>query len=103
MPHMKNHRIQPNYRTYPYMYKHTVKQFHSLQITASVLIVYFFIKVYFVCTHLKSVNLQMQLEWVPTTNAFIKKIWDKKKQKKKTTHKHHLIESFADPFFFLDQ
>ena len=62
------YRIRPNYRTYSY--KRTVKQFHSLQITASVLYVYFFIKAYVVGTHLK---------WVPTTYAFIKKITKIKK------------------------
>ena len=39
---MQKHYIQPNYRTYPY--KCTVKQSHSLKITAHLLFVYFFIK-----------------------------------------------------------
>ena len=38
------YRIWPNYCSYPY--KRTVKQFCSLQITASVLFVYFFVKAY---------------------------------------------------------
>ena len=46
---MKTYRIRPNYRTYPY--KRTVKQFRSLQITASVIFVYFFVKAYVVGTH----------------------------------------------------
>ena len=50
--------ILPNYCTYPY--KRTVKQFRSLQITASVLFVYFFIKAYFVDTHLNCIDLSMQ-------------------------------------------
>ena len=61
------YRIRPNYRTYSY--KRTVKQFHSLQITASVLYVYFFIKVYVVGTHLKCIDKSMQFKWVPTTYA----------------------------------
>ena len=36
--------IQPNYHTYTY--KHTFKLFRSLQITANILFVYFFIKAY---------------------------------------------------------
>ena len=40
------YRIRPNYRIYPY--KRTVKQYRSLQITASVLFVYLFIKAYVV-------------------------------------------------------
>ena len=42
--------IWANYRTR--LYKGTVKQFYSLQITSSVLLVYFFIKAYVVGTHL---------------------------------------------------
>ena len=49
--------IQPYYHTYPY--KHTVKLFRSFQITASVLFVYFFIKAYFVGTHLNYIDLSM--------------------------------------------
>ena len=52
--------IQPNYLTYPF--KHLVKKFRSLQVTASVLFVYFFIKAYFVGTHLNCINLLMQLK-----------------------------------------
>ena len=48
--HIETYHIRPNYRTYSY--KRTVKQFHSLQIIASVLFVYFFIKAYVVGTHL---------------------------------------------------
>ena len=64
-------RIRPNYHTYPY--KCTVKQFHSLQITARVLFV-FFIKVHVVGTHLNCIDLLMQFKWVPATYAFIKKV-----------------------------
>ena len=64
--------IQPNYCTYPY--KRTVKQFQSLQIIASVLYVYFFIKAYVVDTHLNCVDKSMQFKWAPTIYAFIKKI-----------------------------
>ena len=67
-----NNRIRSTYRTYPY--KRTVKQFRSLQITASVLFVYFFVKAYVVGTHLNCIDLSMQFKWVPTTYAFIKKI-----------------------------
>ena len=70
-----NYCILPNYCTYSY--KRTVKQFHNLQITASVLFVYFFIKAYVVGTHLNCIDL-MQFKWVPTTYAFIKKIRKKK-------------------------
>ena len=51
----RNHtyHIQPNYHTYPY--KRTVKHFLSLQITASALFVYFFIKAYVLGTHLNAV------------------------------------------------
>ena len=63
-----NYRIQSYYRTYPY--KRTVKQFRSLQITASVLFVYFFIKAYVVGTYLNCIDLSMQFKWVPTTNAY---------------------------------
>ena len=69
--HHKNNTIKrkycvwPNYSTYPY--KRTVKQFRSLQITASVLFVYFFIKAYGMGTHLNCNVLSMQFEWVPTT------------------------------------
>ena len=63
--------IWPNYCTYPY--KHTVKQFCSLQITASVLFVYLVIKAYVVGTHLGCTDLLMQFKWVPTTYTFIKK------------------------------
>ena len=59
-----------NYRTYPY--KCIVKQFRSLQITAS--FVYFLIKAYVLGTHLNCVDLSMQFKWAPTTYAFIKKI-----------------------------
>ena len=48
-------------------YKHTAKPFHSFQITASVLFVYFFIKAYVVSTHLSCIDLSMQFKWVPTT------------------------------------
>ena len=63
---MKYH-IRPNYHTYSY--KRSVKQFHSLQITASVLYVYFFIKAYVVGTHLNCIDKSMQFIWVPTTYA----------------------------------
>ena len=43
---------------------------HSLQITASVLFVYFFVKAYVVGTHLNCIHLSMQFKWVPTTYAF---------------------------------
>ena len=65
------HRILPNYRTYPY--KRTVKQFRSLQITVSVLFVYFFMKAYVMDSHLNCIDLSMQFKWVPITFDFIKK------------------------------
>ena len=71
----QKYRIQPNYRTYPY--KRTVKQFRSLQITARVLFVYFFVKAYVVGTHLNCIDLLMQFKWVPTTYAFFKTIRQK--------------------------
>ena len=72
-------RIRPNYSTYPY--KGTVKEFRSLQITASVLFVYFFIKAYVLGTHLNCIDLTMQFKWVPTTYAF----------KEKTRKKNRII------------
>ena len=80
------YRIRPNYHTYSY--KRTVKQFHSLQIIASVLFVYFFIKAYVVGAHLNCIDLSMQFKWVPTTYVLIKKI--RKKKKKKKSHKHQI-------------
>ena len=52
--------IQSNYCTYPY--KRTVKKFRCLQITASVLFLYFFIKAYVVGTHLYCIDLSMQFK-----------------------------------------
>ena len=66
------YRIRPNYRTYPY--KRIVEKFRSLQITASELFLYFFIKAYVVGTHLNCIDLSMQFKWVPTTYAFINKL-----------------------------
>ena len=68
----EGYRIRSNYRTYPY--KRTVQKFRSLQITANVLFLYFFIKAYVVGAHLNCIDLSMQFKWVPTTYAFIKKI-----------------------------
>ena len=51
----------------------TVKQLHSLQITASLFFVYFFIKEYVVGTHLKCIDLSMQFKWVHKAYAFKKK------------------------------
>ena len=70
-----NYRIQPNYRTHPY--KRTVKQFCSLQITASELFVDFFIKAYVVGTHSKEIR--------KTKSKTITKKKKKKNNKKKTT------------------
>ena len=84
-----NYRIRPNYHTYPY--KRTVKGFRSLQITASVLFVYFFIKAYVVGTHLNCIDLSMQFKWVLTTYAFIKKNQNKK-------HKNIAYASFYNSF-----
>ena len=55
-------------------YKRTVKKFRSLQITASVLFLYFFTKAYVVGTHLNCIDKSMQFKWVPTTYAFVKKV-----------------------------
>ena len=55
--------IGPNYCTYSY--KRIVKQFPTLQITASVLFVYFFIKAYIAGMHLNCIDLSMQFKWVP--------------------------------------
>ena len=79
------YRIRSNYRTYPY--KRTLMKFRSLQITASVLFIYFFIKAYVVGSHLNCIDLSMQFKWVPTTYAFIKKI-------RKKSHNHHQISLF---------
>ena len=77
--HQYTYCIWPIYRTYPY--KHTVEQFHSLQITASVLLSTILKKTYVVGTHLNCINLLMQFKWVPTTYAIIKEI---RKRKHKT-------------------
>ena len=54
------YRILPNYRIYSY--KRTVKQFRSLQITASVLFVFFFMKVCVFGTHLNCIDaVQMNI------------------------------------------
>ena len=87
----ENYRIRYNYRTYPY--KHTVEKFRSLQITASVLFFYFFIKAYVVGTHLNCIDLSMQFKWVPTTYAFINKI------RKKNPHNYHQTRPFLTFFF----
>ena len=58
--------------------KHAVKQFRSLQITASVLFVYLFTNAYVVGTHLNCIDVSMQFKWVPTSYAFIKKLRKKK-------------------------
>ena len=55
-----DYRIRSSYRTYPY--KHTVKKFRSLQITASVIFLYFFLKAYVVGTHLNCIDLSMQFK-----------------------------------------
>ena len=52
--------IQPNYRIYPY--KHTVKQFRSLQITASELFVYSFTKRYVMGTYLNCIDKSIQFK-----------------------------------------
>ena len=88
--HLQQYRIRSNYRTYPY--KRTVKQFHCLQITASVLFVYF-IKAYVVGTYLNCIDLSMQFKWVPTTYAFIKKI------RRKKSHNHHQISLSSDLYY----
>ena len=67
-----SYRIRSNYRTYPY--KRTVKKFRSLQITASALFLYFFIKAYVMVTHLNCIDLSMHFKWAPTTYAIIKKV-----------------------------
>ena len=72
LPFLGIYHIQPNYHTYPY--KHTIKKFHSLQITASVHFIYFYMKANIVGTLLNCINLLMQFKWVTTTFAFIKKI-----------------------------
>ena len=64
--------IPSNYHTYPY--KHTVKQFRSLKITASV-------------RHMLWILIWIEFKWVPTTYAFIKKI-------RKKLHNHHQIILF---------
>ena len=86
----QTHRIWSNYSTYPY--KRTVKKFHTLQITASILFLYFFIKAYVVGTHLNCIDLSMQFKWVHTTYAFMSthNICLYKENQKKS-HYHHQI------------
>ena len=71
--------IQPNYHVYPY--KCSVKQFYSLQITASVLFVYFFIKAYLEDTHSNCIDKQM------TTHNIR---FHKEDRKKNNNKKHRL-------------
>ena len=52
--------IGPNYRTDHY--RHAVSYFRSLEITASVLFVYLFIKAYVVVTHLNCIDLSVQFK-----------------------------------------
>ena len=62
-----NYHIRPYYHTYPY--KGTVKQFHSLQITASLLFVYFFTKPFFVVDiHLNCTDLIVDAIQMSTHN-----------------------------------
>ena len=74
---IKSYSIRPYYRSYPY--KRTVKQFHSLQITASVLFVYFFVKAYVVGTHLNCIDLSMY----PQHMLFLR-------QSDKNSHNHQI-------------
>ena len=64
---MYNYRIQPNYCIYPY--KHMVKQFCSLWITARVLFVYFFIKAYVQGTNSNCIDLSMQFKCIARVDA----------------------------------
>ena len=80
-------RYRSNYRTYSN--KRTLKQFRSLQITASVLFVYFFIKTYVVSTDLNCIDLSMQFKSVLTIYAFMKKIRKKNE---------HSVKSFSSCF-----
>ena len=50
----RTYRIRPIHRT--------DKQYRSLQIIASVIVVYFFIKAYVVGTHLNCIDLSMQFK-----------------------------------------
>ena len=54
--------IDMTYRIRSYPYKRTVKQFRTLQITASVLFGYFLIKAYALGTHLNCIDLSMQFK-----------------------------------------
>ena len=83
------YRIRSNYRTYPY--KHTVKKFRSLQITASVIFLYFFLKAYVVGTHLNCIDLSMQFKWVPHICLY--------NENQKQSHNHHQINPFSDLFY----
>ena len=70
--------IRPNYHIYPY--KGTVKHSRNLQITDSVLFVYFFIKAYVVGTYLNYID----------NICFYKE----NQEKKTTTQKHCILASF---------
>ena len=78
------YRIPPNYSTYHY--KRTVKQFRSLQITASVLFIHLFIKAFFVGTHLNCIDNSINSNEYPNI-SFYKET--QKKKPTKTSHKHH--------------
>ena len=74
------YRIRSNYRTYPY--KRTVKKFHSLQITASVIFLYFFLKAYVVGTHLKLHRLVDAIQMSAHNICLYK-------ENQKQSHNHH--------------
>ena len=80
-----DYRICPNYCTYPF--KHTVKQFRSLQITANILFVYNFTKAYIVGT-----------PSISTQNICFYKDNQKKKKKHKNIIFASLEKSFAGCF-----
>ena len=77
-------------------YKRTVKQFWSLQITARVLFVYFFIKAYVVGTHLTS-TCGCSSDEYPQHMLLLRK--SENKNKKKTSHKRHMISPFLTTSF----
>ena len=85
--------IRSNYRTYPY--KRTVKKFCSLQITASVIFLYFFLKAYVVGTHLNCIDLSMQFDAIQMSAHNICLY----KENQKQSHNHHQISPFSDLFY----
>ena len=84
-------RIRSNYRTYPY--KRTVKKFRSLQITASVIFLYFFLKACICCGYSFELHQLVDAIQMSAHNICLYK------ENQKQSHNHHQISPFSDLFY----